>query len=111
MLIQYILIIVILFILWQTIAKFKRRIIGGREFLLWLVLWLSVGGAVLMPRVTVFLANYLGVGRGSDLVVYASLIFVFYMIFRLFVRQQNMEKNISKITEHLALEDKKGGGQ
>ena len=73
-----------------------------RELLFWMIFWVVVGTAVLLPQVTVFLANYLGVGRGSDLVIYASLIFIFYMIFRLFVRQQKIEKNISKIVEEIA---------
>jgi len=102
MLIQYILIIVIVFILWQTVKKFKERSISLRELLFWMIFWVVVGTAVLLPQVTVFLANYLGVGRGSDLVIYASLIFIFYMIFRLFVRQQKIEKNISKIVEEIA---------
>lgn len=106
MLIQYILTIIIIFIIWQTAVKFRRQAISWREFLLWLILWLAVGAAVLLPQVTVMLANYLGVGRGADLVVYASLIFVFYMIFRLFVRQERMEKDISKIIEEIAKKGK-----
>lgn len=106
MLIQYILIIIIVFIIWQTMAKFKRRAISLREFLFWLALWLVVGAAVLLPQVTVMLANYLGVGRGADLVVYASLIFVFYMIFRLFSRQNKIEKDISAIIEEIAKKGK-----
>ncbi len=71
-----------------------------------MVFWLAVGTAILMPKFTVFLANYLGVGRGADLVVYASLIFVFYMIFRVFSRQNKIEKDISKIVEKLAIKNK-----
>lgn len=106
MLIQYVLLIIIIFIIWQTAVKFRRQAISLREFLLWLALWIAVGTAVLLPQVTIFLANYLGVGRGADLVIYASLIFVFYMIFRLFSRQNRIEKDISKIVEHLAVKNK-----
>ncbi len=106
LLIQYILILAIVLILWQTLNKFRAKNISLREFLFWLVFWLMVGAAILMPRATVFLANYLGVGRGADLVVYASLIFVFYMIFRLFARQKNLEKDISKIVEEIAKKGK-----
>lgn len=67
---------------------------------------MTVAAAILMPKFTVFLANYLGVGRGADLVVYASLIFVFYMIFRVFSRQNKIEKDISKIVEKIAVKDK-----
>ena len=100
--IQYVLIIVIVFILWQTLKKFKERSIGLREFIFWTIFWIIVATVVLLPQVTIFLANHLGVGRGVDLVIYASLIFIFYMIFRLFVRQQKIEKNISKIVEEIA---------
>lgn len=102
MLIQYVLILVIIFILLQTLAKFRAKNIGFREFLFWVIFWLAVGAVILMPKATIFLANYLGVGRGADLVVYASLIFVFYMIFRIFSRQNKIEKDISKIVEEVA---------
>ncbi len=106
LLIQYILILVIICVLLQTLAKFRAKNISPREFLFWLIFWLAVGAAILMPKFTVFLANYLGVGRGADLVVYASLIFVFYMIFRIFSRQNKIEKDISKIVEEIAKKDK-----
>lgn len=102
MLIQYILLIIIVFILVQTAGKFRAKKISLREFLFWLALWIAVGAVVALPQITSFLAEYLGVGRGADLVVYGSLIFVFYMIFRLFVRQERMEKDISKIIEYIA---------
>ncbi|MFA5133798.1 MAG: DUF2304 domain-containing protein [Patescibacteria group bacterium] len=106
MLIQYILIIAIILIELQTIRKFRSNIVSRREFLFWSSLWVAIGVVVLLPQITVFLANYLGVGRGADLVVYASLIFVFYMIFRIFARQERMEKNISKIIEEIAKKGK-----
>lgn len=101
-LIQYILALTIIFILLQTLAKFRMKNISLREFLFWVIFWLLVGAAILMPKATVFLANYLGVGRGADLVIYASLIFVFYMIFRIFARQNKIERDISKIVEEMA---------
>ncbi|MBU1180399.1 DUF2304 domain-containing protein [Patescibacteria group bacterium] len=102
MLIQYILLIIIVFILAQVARKFKARKISLREFLFWLIFWLAVGAVILLPQITSFLAEKLGVGRGADLVVYASLIFVFYMLFRLFVRQEKVERDISKIVEEIA---------
>ncbi|MBU4421842.1 DUF2304 domain-containing protein [Candidatus Parcubacteria bacterium] len=106
MLIQYLLLIIIVFILLQTARKFKARKISLREFLFWTIFWLMVFAVVLLPQITSFLAEKLGVGRGADLVVYASLIFVFYMIFRLFVRQEKVERDIGKIVEEIAKKDK-----
>ena len=102
MLIQYILLIVILFILAQTVRKFRAQKISLREFLFWMIFWVIVGAVVALPHITSLLAEWMGVGRGADLVVYGSLIFVFYMIFRLFVRQQQLDRDISKIVEEIA---------
>jgi hypothetical protein len=101
-LIQYILAIIVIFIFWQTVKKFRERSISLREFLFWVIFWAAIAVVILLPQATIFLANYLGVGRGADLVIYASLIFVFYMIFRLFVRQEKIERDISKIVEEIA---------
>jgi len=102
MLIQYIILIIIVLIVLQTARKYKERKISLREFLFWIIFWLVVGAVVLLPQITSLLAEKLGIGRGADLVVYSSLIFVFYMIFRLFVRQEKIERDISKIIENLA---------
>lgn len=102
MLIQYILILIILFIILQTIKKRKADNISFREFLFWLIFWIGVGAVVLLPQVTSLVAEKLGVGRGADLVVYAGLLFVFYMIFRIFEKQKNIEREISKIVEDIA---------
>lgn len=107
MLIQYILLIIILFILVQTVRKFKAKKISMREFLFWLFIWIVAGVIVALPRITSFLAERLGVGRGADLALYAGLIMVFYLIFRLFARQEKLEKDISKIVEEVAKESKK----
>lgn len=106
LLIQYILVLAIVLILLQTLNKFRAKNISLREFLFWVIFWLTVAAAILMPKATDFLAKYLGVGRGADLVVYASLIFVFYMIFRLFAHQQKIEGDISKIVEEIAKREK-----
>ena len=102
MLIQYILLAIILFILIQTVNKFRVKIISLREFLFWLIIWIVAGTIVILPHITTFLAEHLGIGRGADLVLYVSLILVFYLIFRLFVRQEKLERNISKIVEEVA---------
>ena len=102
MLFQYILLIIILFVFVQTVRKFKARKISLREFLFWIIFWVAVGAVVALPQITSFLAERLGVGRGADLVVYGSLIFVFYMIFRIFSRQNKIEKDISKLVEEIA---------
>ena len=95
-----------LFALWRVIAKFKRREIKVSEFLMWLVFWLGVGVAFITPESLTKLANLLGIGRGADLVLYVAVVVVFYLMFRIFVRIEKMEKDITKIVRKDTIDKK-----
>jgi len=73
---------------------------------MWLIFWLAVGVAFVTPESLTRLANVLGIGRGADLVLYVAVVVVFYLMFRIFVRLENMERNITKIVRKDALKDK-----
>jgi hypothetical protein len=45
------------------------------------------------------------VGRGVDLVIYISVLILFYLIFRTLVRLDKIEKDITKIVREVALKD------
>jgi hypothetical protein len=106
-LIQMLAILFVIFALWRVIIKFKRREIRSTEFLMWLVFWLAVGVAFVTPESLTKLANLLGIGRGADLVLYVAVIVVFYLMFRIFVRLEKMERHITKVVRKDSLENKK----
>lgn len=106
MFIQILVVLIVLFIISRLIVKFRARVISGLETILWLIFWVAVAVIVLLPETTSFLARYLGVGRGVDLVTYLAVIIIFYIIFHLFVRLRRMEQNITKIIRHIAIEEK-----
>jgi hypothetical protein len=106
MLIQIILLIFIFFVFLRIISKAKRKEITLRETFFWVVFWLLVTGAVVFPRTTDIFAQKLGVGRGADLLVYLAVIFLFYLVFRVFVQLEKIEKDITKIIREIALRKK-----
>ncbi|MFA5029391.1 MAG: DUF2304 domain-containing protein [Patescibacteria group bacterium] len=103
MLIQFILIFFILLLVLRLIWQLKNKEISGWQFLSWLVIWFLAIIIIWYPQVTIFLAGQLGVGRGVDLVIYLSVILLFYLLFRLLLRIERVEKNITKITQELAV--------
>ncbi|MFH1890160.1 MAG: DUF2304 family protein [Candidatus Kuenenbacteria bacterium] len=104
-LIQILAIIFCFFALWRVILKFRRRELKVSEFFMWLVFWLAVGVAFVIPESLTKLANILGIGRGADLVLYVAVVVVFYLMFRIFIRLENMEKNITKVVRKNTLDD------
>jgi len=107
MLIQIITIIVVLFLITRVGIKLKRREITFREALFWALLWFGVGLVVLYPQIADRAASYIGLqtATGIDLVVYIAVGLAFYLIFRLFVHIERVERDITNIVRHLALKD------
>jgi len=108
MLIQIILILIIAIIIFRLVAKLKSREVSVKQFIGWLVIWLVAIVIVIWPELTVLVANSVGVGRGSDLVIYLAIIFLFYTIFRLLMRIEKMEKNLTKLVQNDAIKNYDG---
>ncbi|MFA5124366.1 MAG: DUF2304 domain-containing protein [Patescibacteria group bacterium] len=106
MLIQIILLIIIAVIVLRLAAKYRAKELPGKQFIGWLLLWFLAGLAVIWPQLTVDIANRVGVGRGSDLVVYLALVFLFYILSRLFWRIERLEKDLTKVVRAEALKEK-----
>ncbi len=102
-LIQIILLVLIVLAILYFYLRYKTRSIGFRPFLMMLAFWIIAGVLVALPESTSRVAEILGVGRGVDVVFYFSLVLVFYLIFRIIVRIEKIEQNITKIVSKLAL--------
>ena len=58
---------------------------------------------VIQPDLTSSLAKLFGVGRGADVVVYLALVGLFFMVFRLMVKIEKLEREITKVVRNKAL--------
>lgn len=103
MLIQILSSLFVIFALWRLIVKFRRSELKPSQFILWFVFWLSAGIAFLTPALLTKFANLLGIGRGTDLVLYLAVVVVFYLIFKIFVRLEKMERNITQVIRSSSL--------
>jgi hypothetical protein len=106
--IQYLLLLIVLFVIYRVWFRWRNHDINRREWLSWSLFWLLAGIAILLPKTTDLIAGKLGLasGRGVDMIVYISIPLLFYVLFRLLVKIDNLEQNITKITRHLALSEK-----
>lgn len=104
----YLQIIISLFIVAILVKLFRQRQahkMSPSSFVIWFLLWLAVVVAFWQPDATTYLANWLGIGRGSDLVIYLSVLAIFYLLFKIFVRLNKIDSEITKIVRKDALKD------
>ncbi len=104
--IQILLSLFILFALIKVVGRYRAKEVSFLSLVFWALFWAVVAVVVWQPNLSTELANRVGVGRGSDLVMYVSVAVIFYLIFRVTVRLEKMERNITKIIRDIALREK-----
>lgn len=108
LIVQILLIIFLSFALSRVVLRFRGRQIKATEFLFWSLLFLTAIVVIVFPVETTALANMLGIGRGVDLVVYASIAMLFYLVFRLYVLLEDVRHEITELVRKIALRQTQG---
>ncbi len=94
------------YVIYRLIKKFKDKTLKLGEFITWFLIWLIVLIVFWIPQTTSYLAFILGIGRGVDLAVYVAILLIFYLIFRLYLKADKQQKEITKLVRHLALNER-----
>jgi len=93
-------------ILIKTAIDFKKNKVALPSFLFWTILWLVIIVVAILPQVTGILDRLLlGKDRGLDAIIYFSILFIFFIIFKIIVRLKKLEQGITEIIRHLALKN------
>lgn len=91
---------VIIFIIY--VLRFKKTAYD-RVFML----VIGVAGLILVviPDLTTYIAEIVGIGRGTDLIFYTWVVFCLFKFLRYESRINNLERKITEITRHIAIEE------
>lgn len=104
---QIIALIVIAFFLGRLIQQKKKKNIGRNEFLFWLIFWIVAAGAIISIKWIDQLVNRAGFSsQGIDILFYIAVVLLFYFVFRIRLRLERIEKNITKISRKMAISEK-----
>ena len=106
-LIQILAIFISLFAISRILLQIKNSRIALGSGIFWLLLWLSVIYFVVFPGLLGYMANITGVGRGVDLVIYLSILSLFYLIYRAYVKIDHTEREITKLVREIAIINRK----
>ena len=103
-----ILIIVIAFISCLFfVSRVRRKKSTIPTLVLWILFCILVIFIGFFPRSTDPLANIFGMQRGLDFIIILGFAFCIYLIFKLYVKVDNMNQEISELVRQLAIEKEK----
>ena len=96
---------IIIFLVAYDIAKRER--FNALHFLV----FLGVGSGLLIftfvPEVLDYIGKIFGIARGADVLVYVSIIFLFYFVLLLLRKIENTREEVTRLVREIALQNAK----
>ena len=99
--------VAVLFAVSRVIILLRKRQISLPMAMFWIVVWTAALVSVFVPQVVNFFSALVGVQRGADLLVYASILALFYLIFRTNAKIDNTERKLTELVRQQAIKDEK----
>lgn len=103
--IQITLIIFFLIAIFKVVHQKRAGQLNFKGAAVWIVFWLLAIAVTINPDITSRVAILFGVGRGADVAVYAALALLFFVVFRLTVKIEQLNREVTKVVRQDALKD------
>ncbi len=103
MLFQGVFVLFSLLAIGNVVSRYRSHDISFRAMLFWILFWLSADVAVADPKTATYLANIFGIGRGTDFVLYISIAALFFLFFRLQIKLEKINRDVTKVVREKAL--------
>ncbi|KPJ85898.1 hypothetical protein AMJ57_01445 [Parcubacteria bacterium SG8_24] len=109
LLIQVFIVAFAVFAVSRAVVRFREGLLGLAWLVFWALVWVGVAVVVSLPQTTTWFASLVGVGRGVDAVIYVAIVFLFYLVFRIFLRLEKLEHDISLLVREFGLKTDREG--
>ncbi len=87
----------------RVFLRYKDKNISIFELAFWSIVWGGVIIIALFPGVFTEISFFFGIGRGVDILLYVGMIVLFYLLFRLYVKLDTQQKEMTKLVREIAI--------
>ena len=91
----------------RVVIRFRLKDVSIKELLFWSLVWGGMVVLVFIPGKANFLAKMLGMDRGNDAMFFVAIVALFYTAYRLYVKINEQDKEITRLVRALALKNVK----
>jgi len=104
---QYIALSIILVFIFRLIWQKKKKQLDSKEFYFWFIFWFLAGIFIINIRQIDYIVAILGFSSsGINVLFYISVVVLFYFVFRIRLRQEKIEREITKIVKNIAINNR-----
>lgn len=104
MILKILAIIFVLFVASRAYLRFKDKSLNIQSLVFWGIIWVSILAFVFDPKISDEIAKFVGLQRGTDTIFFFAIILLFYLIFRLYVKIDKVDKDVTKIVTEISKE-------
>ncbi len=105
MIIKILVTLFVVFAVSRVILRYRDGNVGLLAMFGWGILWLGIDAFIWWPKVSDTFAHLLGVSRGADALLFVGLMIVFYAVFRVYIKLEFLEHEITSLVRGLAIRD------
>jgi hypothetical protein len=93
---------------WEVIDR-RRRTVSPGFWLIRCLVWIGVGAAIADPTLVQRVATVIGIGRGTDAVVYLFVLLFLATSFYFYWQKVVLQRQITLMVRHIALQEARRG--
>lgn len=105
MVIKILITLFVAFAVSRVVLRYRDKSFGAFALVFWSLIWGVILFFAWMPRSSDTIANILGVGRGVEALLAVAVVGLLYAVFRLYVKLEWVEHEITILTRRLALKE------
>jgi len=102
---QLILSVFILFILFKTWHSYRVKRMSKSFSFFWSFFWLIGLFVIYYPGFLQGIAQIIGIGRGVDFALYISIILIFYLVYKVNLKIEKLNRDLTKVVRKIAVNE------
>ncbi len=95
----------IVFAISRVILRYNDELMSFKELLFWGTFWIMAFVVIASPSISDKAARIIGIQRGVDAIIYISIIAIFYLVFRLYIKVSEVEREITRLVRAIAIKE------
>ena len=96
-----------LLMIFRAFSLYSKKKQTWRELLAWVVVWGGIGYVAWNPTILDRLPPMVGIKSGVNVLIFFGFVVLFYAVFRLLVKVEELERKLVEVVRKQALEKKK----
>jgi hypothetical protein len=90
----------------KSYVDFRARTESVKVFMFWTVTWAMIVVVALFPKIIDYVISVAGGGRaGLGTFIGMAIVFLFFIVYRIYVKLERIEQKLTKAIQELALRD------